>query len=59
MSLFEFCVIFAAVAGALLYLGRLAWRRWSGRGGCCGNCPVAAPKMRLAAPGSRAFIKPR
>jgi hypothetical protein len=37
-----------AVTGSLLYLGRRAWRTWSGKGGCAGcGCRASA----RAAPG--------
>jgi len=32
------------VAGALAYLGRSAWRTWSGRGGGCGKKCSCGPK---------------
>ena len=49
MSAVETLLVGLLVAGALGYLGRCAWRRLAGHGaGCCGNCPVAPGKIRLA-----------
>jgi len=46
----ETLLLFLLVGGALLYLGRRAWRRLRGaRGHCCGGCPVAPPQIRLVA----------
>jgi hypothetical protein len=54
----EAILVGLAIAGALFYLGRRAWRRLAGRGaGCCGNCPVGPDKIRLVGRGDRESIK--
>lgn len=54
----ETFLVALAVAGALFYLGRRAWRRLAGKGGgCCGQCPVAPRKIRLAGSNGRGSIK--
>jgi hypothetical protein len=35
----QMIIVLGAVAAAVLYLGRTAWRSWSGaKGGCGGGC---------------------
>jgi hypothetical protein len=59
MSPGEYLVIGLAVSGAVLYLA-LRLRRKSRTGACSGgSCPVAAPKIRLAAPERRASTELR
>jgi hypothetical protein len=54
MSMIESILVALVVGGAALYLLRRAWRRLARPGGgCCGRCPMAGPKIRLAAPPER------
>jgi hypothetical protein len=49
MSATEMIIVALATGAAVLYLVRRAWLRFAaGRAGCCGKCPVAGPKIRLA-----------
>lgn len=57
MSAAEILIVALTVGTALLYLLRRAWLRLvAGRAGCCGKCPVAGPKIRLAARPGRESI---
>jgi hypothetical protein len=39
----EFLIVLLIVVGAVLYLGRTAWRTWNGtKGGCGGGCGCAS-----------------
>lgn len=60
MNATEVLIVALTVGTALLYLVRLAWLRFvAGRTGCCGKCPVAGPKIRLAARPDRESIGAR
>ena len=41
-------VVGLAVAGALAYLGRGAWRTWAGRGAGCGGCKCGGARPGAA-----------
>ena len=58
MSVTEFLLVALVVGGAALYLLRRAWLRLRrNQDGCCGHCPAAAPKIRLAPPSARVSSK--
>jgi hypothetical protein len=60
MSMTEATLLTMVVGGAIFYLARRAWVRFGGRGaGCCGNCPVGRPKIRLAGEAKRESIGER
>ena len=57
MSLAESIAVAVTVFAAGAYLARRAWMRFAGQGGgCCGRCPVAPSKIRLAAKTGRVSI---
>jgi hypothetical protein len=39
----QFPLVLLCLAAAVVYLGRRAWRTWSGRGSGCGVCKCAPP----------------
>jgi hypothetical protein len=45
-------IVLLAVAGAVLYLGRTAWRAWTGgKAGCAGGCDCGTkPATHAATP---------
>jgi hypothetical protein len=54
MSMIESILVTLVVGGAALYLLCRAWLRFVRPGdGCCGRCPMAGSKIRLAAPPER------
>lgn len=56
-------VVVAVIAGAVVYLARLAWKTWAGKPGCgngCGGCAKpsaesASSTRRLALPQIRSM----
>jgi hypothetical protein len=40
----QLVLVVLAVAAALAYLGRGAWRTWKGRSAGCGSCKCAATR---------------
>jgi len=45
-QVFEWLIIGVLVAAAVMYLGRLTWRRWGGSpgGDCCGGDAKSTPR---------------
>lgn len=60
MSVAESIILTLIVGGAFFFLVRRARQRFGGRGaGCCGTCPAADPKIRLAGAAKRESIGKR
>ncbi len=58
MSTAEFLLVALVVVAAVVYLLRGAWQRLARAAeGCCGRCPMAGPKIRLAPTAERVSSK--
>jgi hypothetical protein len=49
----QLLIVLMLIAAAALYLGRVSWRMWRGRGQCAGGCDCGA---KATAPRAETFI---